>query len=76
MLKARDTIRELGMYKPLAVLGISVMMTACAGTTQSAKSASEECSMVDNKDETGSKISVKQECKTVPGGQAASAPQS
>jgi hypothetical protein len=64
------------MFKPLVVLGISMLMAACAGTTQSAKTAaSEECSLVDN-DETGSKITVKQECKAVPGGQAASAPQS
>jgi hypothetical protein len=63
------------MFKPLVVLGISMLMAACAGTTQSAKTASEQCSLVDN-DETGSKISVKQECKAIPGGQAASAPQS
>ena len=63
------------MHKPLVALGISLMVTACAGTAQSTKSASEECSLVDNRDETGSKISVKQECKAVPGGQAASAPQ-
>lgn len=63
------------MYKPFIVTGISLAVVACAGTTQSTKSASEECSLVDN-DETGSKITVKQECKAVPGGQAASAPQS
>jgi hypothetical protein len=62
------------MFKPLVALGISLALGACAGTTPSAQTASEECSLVDNRDATGSKISVRQECKKV-GGHAVGAPQ-
>jgi hypothetical protein len=61
------------MNKPLVALGISWALTACAGTTPSAQTASEECSTIDN-NETGSNIRVKQVCKSA-GGQVSGAPQ-
>jgi hypothetical protein len=72
--ESRELFREPGMYKSLIVLGVSLMMTACAGTAQSPKTMAEECSLVDQ-DATGTKIAVRQECRKVPGGQAEAAPQ-
>ena len=49
------------MYKYVVALASMAALSACAGTASGAKTAAEECKMVDH-DSTDSHIKVKQEC--------------